>query len=138
LTSIRGQKDLKEGVKDKDKEKDKDIDKETKKISLLIFDEFRKIFPGTRKGNQTEYDNFCKKHKDWPYCLQLLKPAVENQIKDKEAKRLKGVFVPEWKNLQTWINQRCWEEEITLDQAGPPKKETRKMIVYNIDGSIKS
>ena len=22
-----------------------------------------------------------------------------------------GEFVPFWKNLQTWINQRCWEEE---------------------------
>jgi hypothetical protein len=91
-------------------------------INYLLFDEFRKLYPGTKRGNQTEFDNYCKKHKDWLSCLQLLKTAISNQIDSRENKKNKGEFVPEWKNLQTWINQRCWEEEIIqLQLINKPK-----------------
>ena len=46
----------------------------------------------------------------------MLKPAIENQIQAKKAKEQKGKFVPEWKNLKTWINQRCWEEDVSSNE----------------------
>lgn len=76
-----------------------------------IFNESRKLYPGIKRGNETEFENFKKKHKDWKEVLPLLKPAVENQIKSKEDLKRQGKFVAEWKHLQTWINQRCWEIE---------------------------
>jgi len=42
----------------------------------------------------------------------LLSDALNYQQSAREIKRRSGGFVPEWKNLQTWINQKCWEEEI--------------------------
>jgi hypothetical protein len=36
--------------------------------------------------------------------------ALNNQIRWRAACKEIGKFVPEWKMLQTWINQRCWEE----------------------------
>jgi hypothetical protein len=77
-----------------------------------VFDKARKLYPGTRRGNETEFANFKKKHKDWKEVLPLLFPAIEKQIKWKETARANGLrFVRLWKIFQTWINQRCWEEE---------------------------
>lgn len=79
--------------------------------SEIVFDEFRKKYPGTKRGNSTEYENFCKKHRDHSTVLPLLLPALINQSAWRLEMSGKGKFVPEWKNLQTWINQRCWEME---------------------------
>jgi hypothetical protein len=82
--------------------------------SLETFDVFRKLFPGIKKGNGTEFQNFKKKHKDWRTILPILRESVSKQIAIRDQKKQRGDFVPEWKNLQTWINGRCWEEEMTL------------------------
>jgi uncharacterized protein YdaU (DUF1376 family) len=75
------------------------------------FERFRKLYPGTKRGFKTEYLNFCKKHKDWTERIFDLTIAIKNQIYWRIEMESAGMFVPSWKNLQTWINQRCWEEE---------------------------
>ena len=77
---------------------------------MSIFDQARKLFKGTKRGLQTEYDNFTKKHKDWKDILPLLKPAVTQQI---EWRAEDGRY---WKNFKTWINNRCWEETKGVSQ----------------------
>ena len=88
--------------------------KEEKEINIYAeqFENFRKFYPGTKRGLETELSNFKKKHKDWKEVIPLLPGIIEKQIRHKEKLKRLGRFVPEWKNLQTWINQRCWEEEI--------------------------
>lgn len=85
------------------------------------FDEFRKKYPGSKRGNRTEYENFCKKHRDHSAVLPLLAVAVDNQSAWRLEMYSAGQFVPEWKNLQTWINQRCWENERPMSL--PEKKQ---------------
>jgi hypothetical protein len=97
--------------KGKESKEEESKEENTLQNFLLIFDEFRKKYPGTKKGNATEFENFKKKHKDWKEVLPTLSSVIDNQIRAKEIRRQNGAFVPEWKNLQTWINQRCWEEE---------------------------
>ena len=65
---------------------------------------------GTVKGLGTEFSNFKHRYKDWGKILPLLLPAIEKQIAWR--KDAGGDFRPCWKNFQTWINQRCWEDEI--------------------------
>ncbi len=77
------------------------------------FNSFRVLYPGTKNGNETELENFQKKHKDWANVLPSLKKIIEGQINLRAEKIKRGMFVPEWKNLKTWINGRCWEEEVT-------------------------
>jgi hypothetical protein len=79
--------------------------------SEIVFNEFRKKYPGSKRGNETEYENFCKKHRDHDSILPLLSIALDNQSTWRLEISGAGMFVPEWKNLQTWINQRCWEME---------------------------
>lgn len=86
----------------------------------IEFDKFRKVYQGTKRGLRTEFDNFKKKHKDWREVLKTLQACYEHQCELKDAARKKGCFVPQEKNLQTYINQRCWEEE---PQFAPPAKE---------------
>jgi ubiquinone/menaquinone biosynthesis C-methylase UbiE len=102
-----------------------------KEQCLALFDEFKKRYPGTKRGLETEYNNFVKKHKDWYDILPLLTKAVEQQIKSREHKVKAGKFVPEWKNMSTWINNRCWEE--VTEATKPPQPyvdEATGRVVY--------
>jgi len=92
--------------------------KETPNL-YVIFDEAREVYPGTKRGGQTEFANFQKKHKDWREVLPVLKAAINIQILRREG--TKG-FVPTWKNFKTWINQRCWEEEPEKEQPNGKRK----------------
>ena len=77
-------------------------------INKDIFNEARKLYPGTKRGNETEFKNFIK-HKNWKEVLSLLLPSIKNQIRYRENAP-SDKFVPEWKNFKTWINNKCWED----------------------------
>jgi len=96
--------------KEENREDKKRIDKSIEE-DKETFDIFRKAYLGNRKGIDTEFDNFKKKHKDWKQVLPELKDLLTCQINQRETLRKSGQFVPEWKHLSTWINNRCWEEE---------------------------
>ncbi len=93
--------------------------KETNKQEKELFDIFRnsyKRFGGKVLGNDTEFENFIKKHKDWKEVLQNLSPLLECINNQRNALTAAKQFVPPWKNLKTWIFQRCWEEETSQSQ----------------------
>lgn len=91
-------------------------------IEQLTFEIFRKRYEGKKRGFKTEFDNFKTKHKDWKQVIDKLMPALQAEI---NWRKNKVGFVPEWKNLQTWLNQRCWEQEF---EASPtPKKELKEI-----------
>lgn len=83
-----------------------------------IFEAFRKIYKGSKRGLKTELENFKKKHKDWREVLPNLKTLYEQQLAIKEDARNRGCFVPQEKNLSTYLNQRCWEEELNFENNG--------------------
>lgn len=104
--------DSKETInKQSNKETNKQSNKETNEF--FLFSEFQKKYKGTKRGAMTEFENFKKKNKDWKDILPLLLECLEKQIQDRAVRSSSGGFVPEWKNLSTWINQRCWEEEVS-------------------------
>ncbi len=91
--------------------KSTDITKKNTTELKNIFEKARKLFPGSKRGLQTEYDNFLKKHKDGSEVIHLLEPAIQREIIHKTNLKNSGQFCPAWKNFQTWINNRCWEQE---------------------------
>lgn len=100
-----------------------------------LFDLFRENYPGTKRGLDVEFENLKKKHKDWKDIVPILDYQLSCQKNAREDRRSIGGFVPEWKNLQTWINQRCWEEimGITSDKNknfsdGDPLDKQRKEL----------
>ena len=91
------------------------------------FENFRSAYPGTKRGFETEFENFKKKHKDWTLILPNLLPSLKKQIEARAKIKTSGGFVPEWQHLQTYINQSSWEiiynnnEEVNIPQfsSGP-------------------
>ena len=94
----------------------------------LVFDRFRKAYRGTKRGLATEFTNFKKKHKDWKQVLPNLLVMYERQCSLKDEARQRGCFVAQEKNLQTYINQRCWEEE---PQFSEPQQRQQKETVLD-------
>jgi tmRNA-binding protein len=92
------------------------------------FDAFRNKYLGTKRGLDTEFENF-QKHGDWLNILPILEIKLSGQIQARERQKQKGEFVPHWKNLKTWINQRCWEEEIGTELSLFPINQTKKTIL---------
>lgn len=87
-----------------------------------VFEIFRRLYPGTKRGLETEFQNLTKKHKDWRQIVPLLSDRLAYQVRAREDLIGKGEFVPSWRKLETWINQRCWEEEISIQQSGSQKR----------------
>ncbi len=94
--------------------------------NLDAFNRFRELYGGKKRGNETEFANFVKKHKDWKDVLPLLKPSIERQIAAREIETGRGDFVPAWKDLATWINNRCWE--LVIDVTRTPKQPTEEEL----------
>jgi hypothetical protein len=94
---------------------------------LLIFDEFRSIYPGTKRGNKTEFENFIKRHKNWKEVLPILKSELLRQIDERRKLKSENKFVPEWKMLTTWINGSYWEEAFISQEVS-----IRKEIKYHL------
>lgn len=88
----------------------------------LVFDNFRKLYPGTKRGNDTEFENFIKKHKDWKVVLPHLVVFLNYQIAQKQYLKDKNKFCAEWKNMQTYINNRSWEEQYCVIPVSQPKQ----------------
>ena len=77
-------------------------------IDKNVFEQSRKIYPGTKRGLNTEFEHFKKTH-DWKNVLPELKENIERQIEERKNKKRNGNFVPDWQHFKTYINQRSWE-----------------------------
>lgn len=115
-----------QGAKEKDKDiyKDKVKDKEKEKDEKSEFENFRSIYPGTKRGYETELREL-KKHPDWKDITPVLLPILQKQINQRDHQVKQGQFVPPWPHLKTWLNQRRWESESSELQSSD------KEVFYN-------
>lgn len=84
-----------------------------------FFENFRQKYPGTKRGFKVEFENLKKKHKNYKEICDILLVNLERQIE--ERSKITG-FLPEWPNLQTYINQSRWETEYKSSQSFKYKK----------------
>ena len=115
-------------VTPKDKDKAKALVKAKDEAKIMDkykekFNSFRVKYQGTKKGNDTEFANFIKKHKDWKDILEIIENKLDYQIVARKIIADKKQFVPEWKNLATWINGKHWEDEYNTTIATQKKSE---------------
>lgn len=90
-------------------------------IYKTIFDQARIKYPGHKRGVETEFDYFCKVHKDYPALLPLLLPAIEKQIQWRLVAGLNPkTFIPPWQHFKTWVFNRSWEIEVPQTTHVPP------------------
>lgn len=89
------------------------------------FEEFRKAYKGRKRGHKEEFENFKKKNPDWREIVPLLMPALQRLEDYNAAAKAAGEWVPQWANLQTWINQRRWTEELPTMAAAGSTQQTQ-------------
>ncbi len=104
------------------------VEVETISEEELMFDTFRKAYKGTKRGLQTEFTNFKKKHKDWREVLSILLPSYQAQQTKREQALRQGCFVPQEKNLSTYINQRCWEAEEHFEPDSRSQQRAQQVV----------
>jgi len=121
-TGLNGQVIQENAENDVDNPQKKKKEKKEKEKEKDIFENFRKKYPGSKRGLDTEFEDFKRKHVDWREVVLILEKALDNQIVYRRYCEERGDFVPCWKNLKTWLNQRCWEEEYSTDRIGSAKK----------------
>jgi isopentenyldiphosphate isomerase len=90
-----------------------------------MFEHFRLMYKGTKRGLDTEFKNFVSKNKDWKEVCPLLKEAYKKQLDKREDDVRNNRFVPEHANLCTYINQRRWEIVVEeTEKKQEPKRYT--------------
>jgi hypothetical protein len=94
------------------------------------FERFRKLYPGTKMGADTEFENFKRKNPDYSTVVFLLYPALEALLEWRKRRKSAGRFVPEMANLQTWINQKRWEIELENTDESNEYESKQKTIGY--------
>ena len=81
------------------------------------FEIFRKQYPGSKNGLDFHYKKLEKKYlKELYNIIPKLLPALEKEIDNKNNLKQNNLFCPEWKHLQTWLNECCWEQEFAQIQ----------------------
>lgn len=95
------------------------------------FEKFYLKYPGQKKSADTEFKDFCKLYPEWEKIAPLLYPAISSEIKFKTKLSDSG-FNPNWKYLNNWLKEKCWEistpnsindEQGYLKWKGNPKVE---------------
>lgn len=115
--------------------KEKNTKKESRQLSALEqqFEDFRKAYPGRKRGFDTEFEAFKRKHKNWTEIIPLLMPALQRLIAFTEASKAAGQWTASFANLSTWLYQSRWEEELP-EVSKTDSKETQQ--THEADYSI--
>lgn len=96
------------------------------------FEIFRKRYPGTKRGLDTEFNEFVKKYSGHvTEIVPLLLPALENLMRWREQAAKRGEFVPSFANLKTWINQRRWETEYPVESLNTIDDEHKTSVKFD-------
>lgn len=83
------------------------------------FEDAREAFKGRKRGHDTEFADFRRKHKDWPTAVHQLLSAVNRLDEYRERCIEAGEFCAGWPHFSTWLNQRRWEDEYPEVTRGP-------------------
>ena len=89
------------------------------------FDEFWAKYP-VKKSKADAKKKWMKIKPDQKLLDTIIK-ALSDQTEEKDAQRKHEGFAPYWKNPSTWLNQKCWEDEIYI----PEQLRQRKSALDN-------
>lgn len=113
-----------EDFQDQDPPKPKPEPTETKgpktNLSALkaLFETARKKYPGQKVGPEPAWAHFIKKHgKGAARIIPLLLPAIEAEAEHKTKLAALGLFCPQWKSFERWINGSYWTQDLEKIQV---------------------
>jgi hypothetical protein len=104
--------------------------KDNNYINLLSrFEKFWHAYP-EKKSKSNAWTAFQRLNPDQELFDKMLQ-ALETQTHHRETMQLSGAWVPFWKYPSNWLEQQCWEVEVTMDylqetRYAEPKANIRK------------
>ena len=97
-----------------DTDTEAETESENDKKTIKAFKVFYSCYPGTKRSPGTEYENFTKQsRKNKDKIIHLLLPALEKEKQFRIKSFELNSWLPAWKNLSTWIREKCWEQEFS-------------------------
>jgi general stress protein YciG len=91
----------------------------------VLFEEFRKAYPGTKQGHDAAWARFRRKAgRDHKEIAHKLMPALEREQAHRDRVKTAGAFLEPWKHLSTWINNHCWDQEFATDIVTPERRQS--------------
>ena len=84
------------------------------------FDKFWQAYP--IKKSKKKCEQIFNKLKPDKQIVDKMLEAIDLQTQEKKLKQEGGAFVAEWKNPSTWLNQECWNDEVSLQIVQKPKQ----------------
>tara|TARA_R110002126_G_scaffold11644_2_gene51857 strand:- start:13009 stop:13899 length:891 start_codon:yes stop_codon:yes gene_type:complete len=79
------------------------------------FEQFWLLYP-EKKSRERAFETFKQINPD-EALLRIMLQALEIQIKARTAKLARGEWVPPWKYGANWLLQKCWEDEVKIEQT---------------------
>ena len=96
-----------DSVNDSDSDSDNDSKKEKQQERFCFF---WKLYPNKSSKQQAlkAFNTKVKSADNYNDVVNGLKNQIEWRLKNKNE------FIPNWKNASTWLNNKCWEDELTV------------------------
>ena len=98
-----------------------------------MFVTFYKSYHGTKNGLDRTLRDFIKKNPDYVELIPRLMPALEAELEWRKMAGAAGMFVPEPKNLNTWLNQECWDQVLQEITPKPQRNATTTPLQSDAD-----
>lgn len=93
------------------------------------FEKFWSAYP-EKKSKQTAWQAFQHLNPDHALIKNMFQ-ALADQIKQRERFQLRGDWVPPWKHLATWLQKRCWEDEVIVEKTKENQHANRRKTTGN-------
>lgn len=106
------------------------------------FEKFWALYP-EKQSKQHAWQVFTSIHPD-PALVNNMLDAIAAQIKHREEKKSRGIWVPPWKYPANWLMQKSWEDELQTDKNEESnnangrkhtRNESSKDLFWNTDES---
>lgn len=107
------------GILADETKRERERERESKRVTLNVisegFNEFWKAYP-KRTGKGAAEKAWKKNGRPG---IETILDAIAKQKTWRE--NANGQFRPEWKNPATWLNQKCWEDEVSFEEPTTKK-----------------
>lgn len=121
-----------DSVSDSDNDSDNEIPKDLKELPDCGFEDFYSYYPRkVGKGQAEKAYNTATKE----VSHEAIMDGLQRYLEHHEDLIKSGQFVPEFKYPATWLNGKCWKDELDKPTArGKPNKPTFFEMLDNIVG----
>lgn len=96
-------------------------------VTEELFGKFFGTYPGNKEARAVAFQRFLRvAGAEAESIAERLMDAIENEKRHKEQlSKTPGAFVAQWKNISTWINNRCWDQVLSFEIVSQPRQKTK-------------